>query len=1232
MSANKATAGPGPQWTGPQQAAIDTRGGPLLVSAAAGSGKTAVLTERAVRLLCDAVHPVSADRLLIVTFTNAAAVEMRARIAKRLLEEQQRAPGGVARRQRMLLQRAPICTIDAFCLDLLQKHFSALDIPPDFATADEGSLFALRQETLSAVLEEAYQDPDFCRFADLYGRSRTDAAAGQAVLEVYDFLRALPGPMQALDAFCAAWQKDAPLEATPWGAELMASAARTIEYALRLNAEAAAFCARHPALAAYLPAFESDAEGFEALQAALAAGRWQAAYDGVHGFAFARLAALRKLSETDKALAEQAKTMREGCKKLIADLKKDIFVCTGAEFAADRVQAAPLIAALARAVRRFDEAFFAAKREKKQLEFSDFEQLALRLLQAPDGSRTPLAEQISAGYDAVMVDEYQDTNALQDALYRCLAKPDGSNLFLVGDVKQSIYRFRQADPGVFLEKLDAFCPLGQGWPARLALDANFRSAPRVIAAVNFFFSQLMSRPLGGVEYGPGQRLVAGGTPAPGTYEGGAELLLIEGSGPAPDAAAIARRIRAMVDEGFPVREKTGGTRPARYEDFCILLRARGSFELYAAALAEQGIPAYADTAGDLLDEPHIRPLTALLRVLDNPAQDVFLASVMLSPLFGFTPDDLVRLRAGCRQGSLYGALTACAQRVATARAGAEAVQPGAPAPGPAEEIQQGPAQAAGERQPAPAAPPAAPAPWEQACAAFSQKLATLRRLARTLPAGQLLERLLSETGYLAVVGTQENGPRRREDLLRFATFASSAAGQNGLSGLVRALDSAERGGGLPVQSAGGPRPGCVMIMTIHRSKGLEFPGVFLAETARRFNQMDLTRPVLCHGRLGLGLALREAEGGGGIWPTAAHRAIRSALRAEALSEEMRVLYVALTRARDQLILCVSSADPAAAVQKLALSGAATDPGALLRAQSPAAWLLAAALEHPGGGLRQLAGLAPLPAALSAQNAGAGALAVTMLPADPAPAPDAAPEEAAAPAGKSAAAPLTAGPNEALLARLNALFAWQYPRAALTRVPAKVSVTALVHREEPPAIERPAFLAAGGMSAAEKGTALHAFLQYADLAAAAADLPAEAARQQRLGLLDPALAAQLDTAALRQFFASGVFARLQQATRVLREYDFITALPAAAAAADKTADYAGAEVLVQGVADLVLVGKTGAEIVDYKTDRHKTPAQLLAAYRGQLMLYARAIQKRLGLPVTRCTLYSFALGQEVDVPL
>lgn len=1221
-----------PAWTSAQRAAITARGGPLLVSAAAGSGKTAVLTERAVRLLCEGEGegPVPADRLLIVTFTNAAAAEMRARISRRLYEEQLKNPAGPARRQRMLLQRAPICTIDAFCLDLLQKHFSALEIPPDFSPAEEGELFALRQETLAAVLETAYADPDFCAFADLYGRSRTDAAAGQAVLEVYDFLRALPAPMASLEGFCAVWAGGEPLGATPWGAGLLEAARRTAGYARRLADAALGACRRHAALSAYLPALESDTAALCALETVLAAGSWQAGYDAVHGFAFARLGALRGAGEADRARAEEVKALRERVKKLVGELQKDIFVCTEAEFEADRAAAAPLAAALARAVRAFDQAFFAAKLEKKLLEFSDFEHLTLRLLQNPDGSRTALSEQVSAGFAAVMVDEYQDTNALQDAIYRCLAKQDGSNLFLVGDVKQSIYRFRQADPGVFLEKLDRFAPLGGGWPARLALDANFRSAPEVIRAVNFFFGKLMSRQLGGVEYGPGQRLVPGG--GDGSYPGQAGLLLAKSHVPAGDAGVIASRIRKMVDEGFLVREKDGSLRCARYEDFCIILRARSHFEQYAAALEAEGIPACADTAGNLLEEGHIRPLAALLRVLDNPAQDVPLAAVMLSGLAGFTPDDLVRLRAECRDGSLYGALAVCARRAGEAEQAAPKAGRLPQTGGPAQTDEQaGPGKPDAAEDPGPAAPQD---DWRARCAAFYRQLAGLRRLARTLPAGQLLQRLLAETGYLAAVGAEENGPRRREDVLRFVAFAASAAGQSGLSGLVRAMDAAQRGGGLPGQGAAGagPRPGCVLIMTVHRSKGLEFPVVFVADAARRFNLTDLNRPVLCHARLGLGFALRGANGGGGLWPTAAHRAIRQALRQEALSEEMRVLYVAFTRARDALFITLPLADPAGAVQRLALPGfAAADAGALLRAASPAVWLLAAALCHPGGGLRAAAGLEPAAQAAEdpARDAGdgqavqnAGQLAVSLIDEQPK---QQAPSAAAGPL-------LTCAPDEELLARLRQLFGWQYPRAALTRVPAKVSVTALVHREEEPAAGRPAFLAADGLSAAEKGTALHAFLQHADLLAAAKDPEAEAGRQLRMQLLAPELAARLDYAALRAFFKSSLFARICSAGQLLREYDFITALPAAAAAADKTADYAGAEVLVQGVADLVLVNEAGAEIVDYKTDRGKTPAQLLRAYRGQLMLYARAIEKRLGLPVRRCTLYSFALGAEVDVPL
>ena len=390
-----------------------------------------------------------------------------------------------------------------------------------------------------------------------------------------------------------------------------------------------------------------------------------------------------------------------------------------------------------RVARRFAEACFAAKREEKLLDYADYEHLTLDLLIAPDGSRTPLCRTVSARYAAVLVDEYQDTNALQDAIYFALASPEADNLCFVGDIKQSIYRFRQADPAVFLEKQQNWQPYPQPAPrpAALALDANFRSAPGVIAGINELFSVFFSRELGGVAYGEGQRLVVGRPD--NAYPGLCEVDVIDGADAAGDAAAIAERIAAMMAAGFPVRGKEG-VRPCAYGDFCILLRGRVDFPVYEEALRARGIPVFADTAADLLDAPHIRPFAALLRVLDNPAQDIPLAAVLLSPLFAYTPDDLVALRGACPRGSLYGAV----------------LEGGHPRFAP-----------------------------------FTQALAEYRRLARTLPVDRLLEELLARTGYLAAVGALPDGARCREDLQTFVSWASGA-GRGGLSALVRAMDSA----------------------------------------------------------------------------------------------------------------------------------------------------------------------------------------------------------------------------------------------------------------------------------------------------------------------------------------------------------------------------------------------------------------------------------------------------------
>ena len=1150
------------QFTPAQSAAITARRGSLLVSAAAGSGKTRVLVERVVGLITDPVSPVEADSLLIMTFTNAAAAKLRADITTRLAEEVRAHPGDMRlRRQQLLLQRAAIGTVDAFCLHFVQQHFAALDVPPDFATAEEAELARIEQETLSAILETAYTDADFRAFADLYDRGRTDNTAGNAVLELYHFSRALPHPAEALQQFAAMWQQDAPPQDTPWGQNLLAISLQRAEGARALLQAAARTAAQDEAADfAYTAVLQEDADRVTWLCQVLEKRDWDKSVAALGEFDTAwRRAGRVKGGKDGNPCAFAASELRARAKKQIESLRTDFLLCTGEEYAADRRRAAPLVAALVRVTQQFADACFAAKCEEKLLDYADFEHLTLDLLLTPDNRRTPLCRTVSSRYSAVLVDEYQDTNALQDAIYFALARPEGDNLFFVGDIKQSIYRFRQADPQVFVDKQQRWqtYPQPAPQPASLALDANFRSAPGVIAGINYLFEVFFSQGLGGVEYGDGQRLVVGNKTT--DYRGFCEVDVIDGAGAEGDAAAIAARIQTMVSEGFAVRDKAS-QRPCRYDDFCILLRGRGDFAVYEAALRTAGIPVFADTAADLLDEPHIRPFAALLRVIDNPAQDIPLAAVLLSPMFPYTADDLVTLRGACPGGSLYGAVLYGGQ------------------------------------------PRFAP---------FLETLAEFRRLARTLPVDALLEELLARTGYLAAVGALPEGARCREDLQSFCAWAASA-GRTGLPGVIRAMDAAQQNGGLTQSTGGQTRPGCVSIMTVHRSKGLEFPVVFVANTSHQFNQSDAIRPVLTHSKLGVGVMLR-AGSTAKRYKTLPYAALAQAIRTETLSEEMRVLYVALTRAQDALIITIplKKTDSALKTPALCAHAEATGPEAMQSMNSWAGWLLTATLLHPhSDALWAHTGLLPhyLPTRVP--------LTVRLLPASEA-AP--APAEAPAPA-----------PDAALLDTLRQSFAWHSPRAPLQKIPAKVSVSAVAHAARPVALERPAFLQKSGLTGAERGTAIHAFMQSVPFDGPAPDLDAEVRRQIDARLLDPALADKLDLDRVRPFFESAVWRRIRHAKAVLREEPFITALPAAQITPE--AGECEAEVLVQGIADLVLVYDDHAEILDYKTDRSRDASFYIKEYAAQLRLYRRAFAQRLAVPVTKLTIYSFTLGQEIDIPL
>lgn len=1144
------------QWTPQQRSAIEDQGGALLVSAAAGSGKTAVLVERAVRMITRAENPVAADRLLILTFTNAAAEELRVRIGVRVEEEIRQRPGEVPlRRQRMLLRRAFIGTIDAFCQQLVKENFARLDLPPDIAIGDPSLLAQLSAQALADTMEEMYAGEDFVQFASLYGQARSDRPTEDAILTLHEFAMTLPAPAAQLARWAEMYDNDAPLADTRWGEELLAYARQGAEAMAETLRQAAAIAGAEPALAPYLPALLEEQGAAARLAEVAARGSWDEAVRALQAVQFGRLAPVRGYDGPEK---DQVKMLRESAKDIADRLGRYCLACTEAEYETDRRQAAPLVGALCRAAALYEEKYRAAKLEEKVLDFADFEQLALALLRDEAGSRTPAAARVSGRYDAVMVDEYQDTNELQSALYESLAREDGSNLFYVGDVKQSIYRFRKADPGIFLAKKDVWAAYDAGnYPAALELAHNFRSGSGVVAGVNYLFSVLMSRQMGEVEYGAGERLIQG---SEGGEEEGLELRIVQDPEGLGDAEYVAERIRRMLEEGYTVRGKEGPRRCGA-GDFCILLRARARVPQYVQALAARGIPVAA-VGDDLLQTPEVLPVVAALAVIDNPGDDVMLASALLGPLFGFTADEVTALRARMPRGSLWGAVSASE---------------------------------------------------EEKAKGFVQTIGFYRALAGEMSAGRLCEELLSRTGYLSAVAAMEGGGARRENLLRFLAWIGevSAVGRGGLSGVVRLLQEG-RGPAAPAAAA---VPGRVNILTIHKSKGLEFPVCFLADAAHVFNTSDLTARVQLHQKLGVGLALRA---GHTLYATAPALAVRRRIEREALSEEMRVLYVALTRAKEKVIVTFARKDPGRylAGKAAALCGAALGAYLLGSQRSLADWVTLAALCHPDAGpLLCHCGGAMLPM-LPAE--GRFVMGVE--------------EQPQAAAATEERYELTAAPDEALAKEIADGFGRGFARAALAAVPVKMSVSEMAKPTATPVRRRPSILYAAGLTAAERGTAQHAFMQYAEPKAAANDLEAEIERLVAGGYLRPEAAAALDRAGIRAFLASPLAGRVEQAAEVLREYDFITAVPAGRVQPELPAALAGESVMVQGIADMVLVYGDHAEIADYKTDHGKSVQKLAAQYAAQLHLYKDAIEKRLPVPVTRLTIWAFELAEEVDVPL
>ena len=1180
-----------------QRAAAENRGGDLLVSAAAGSGKTRVLVERLMGYV-EAGEDI--DRFLVITFTNAAAAELRDRIAGAIQARLAQNPGNRhLRRCATLVYNAKICTIDAFCLELLRQWGHLAELDPDFGVCDEGMGEELRRRALEEVLEERYaniqNDAAFAVLVDALAGERDDQTLEDAVLYIHKRAQAQADPAGWLTGRKRDFVLPAGMgpEDTPWGRVLLEDAGELAQSWLgtlgRLRDEIYFDEALEKNYGASL---EGTIAALGRMREAVGRG-WDSA---AACFPIPFPPAGRKKGECDEALKARMTALRKRCKAQLTELGERF--CVTADQAMDDLRAVGrAMTALLDVTVQFGEAFTALKGKRRLIDFADGEQLAAALLREEDGSPSQLAVDVGRQFREIMVDEYQDTNAVQNAIFGALSC--GGSLFMVGDVKQSIYRFRLAEPGIFLSKLDSFVPADRAAPGegrKVLLTHNFRSRPEVLSGVNFVFRNVMTRAAGELDYGEDEALRPGRPDLSPDPRYCVELdcvdlsALTDGGGEEKAdkdlvaARAAAKRIRELLDSGLDV-----GGRPVRAEDIVILLRSPSPvLRCYAAALEERSIPWSAEGGREFFGTTEVSVAIAMLQVLDNPRQDVALLAVLRSPLFQFTPDRLAGLR-GLGEGTVYDCLCAGAER--------------------------------GERD----------------CADFLELLAGLRELAVEEGSHRLLWHIYGELDVPAVFAAMPDGERRRANLMALYDEAArfEGGGHRGLMAFLLPLGRmAENGvpGPVPGGEAGGVR-----ILSIHKSKGLEFPVVLVCGLDRQFNEADSKAAVLFHPELGLGPKRVDRERGL-RYSTIARDAVALRLKRQLRAEEMRLLYVAMTRAEHKLILFTAVNGRGGALASLAGQAQCPPPPRQMAcARSMAEGVLAPALCRRDS--------APLWAGLD-------------VPRPTPPAEEGLPWDIRLLSGADFEAPQGWGGGEGAQAiplpdGWAAGRGWRYPHLACAAIASTLTATQLKGREKdaevseegvelhpvhprpaPPrtAHGRPEFKGARPLTPAQRGTALHMVMQYLDYGRTGsfAEIADEVTRLVEGESITPRQGNAVNPADILAFFRSELGLRLRRSKRVEREFKFSLLAPAQ--------DYypgagEGEQVLLQGVVDCWFEEEDGTvTVVDFKTDRVAGDGIERRAldYRPQLEAYSRALSQAAGAPVKRRCLWFFNAGRAVEL--
>lgn len=1174
------------KWTAEQKNAIDARGEQILVTAAAGSGKTAVLTQRVKEILCDSENNCDVSRILVVTFTRAAAGEMRERIAAALREAQNNGGGAYIKRQLTLLPTADICTIDSFCAKLVRDNFHLADISRDYTMLDEADEKELLRKTVLSIIEELYEsdDEDFAALNKMFLSERDDSALADKILDLYKFSRAYPDPFLWLDKTAECFNPETDIEKTLWADIIFDYCTSLFTYHAKKLQRLLMLCEKNsdfPQL--FINKIQDTSEKLKALTELSEKRDWDGLVGALSSCYFIK--GDLRAPKLDEATRNYARDVFSDCQSKIYALR-DVQLPNKAQHKCDCEILYPAVKSLVSAVKSLTLAVDAEKKKQNSYSFDDILHKCINMLVSFDGKefkKTKLAHELAEKYEEILIDEYQDTNEAQNMIFEAVSR-DLKNLYCVGDIKQSIYSFRLASPELFVKMKKTLSDFdGSKKGSRIALNANFRSREGITKAVNFVFSKLMSERVGDIDYDESEKLNFGATYYSENDGSDVEFHLLKAEKLSAadsrhyEAEKVAEYIKKTVASGKTVFDKaTGGERPCEYSDFCILLRgAKGKTEIYSNALCKLNIPVRCINETPVAQSKEVLLLISLIKTVCNPLLDVPLATVLLSPLFGFTPDDLAKMRISGGSSDLYFCLNEYAKT-------------------------------------------------NEKASQFLAKLRLYRNIAATYPINDFVRFVVDDTAILEIYRSIPGGDEREAALnsIVFAADTFCERGRNGLSSFVRYLDSLCENESLKRNKALSTG-GAVRIMSTHKSKGLEFPFVILCDLGTRFNLSDCYGGLTVSKETGIGLKIRNDEMFT-KYATASSFANEIAIKRATLSEELRILYVALTRARERLVMFCTYNGSSGGMLKGAAelltdskpNTQAFDPYYVLDSMSSGQWLLSCFAFHSDfGELRRILERGSV-------TVGQSDFKASFYFEEYEKKDEASKEESAT----------KALCDKALLKELKERAEYKYPYDALSSVLAKrtaSSAESSAFSREYFVSKKPDFLGER-LVGAKKGTAVHKFFELCDFKNAASDLEKEIQRLVSCGYITEDEAEVIDRNAGAAFFESSVGKRLLNADRVYKEYKFSVLRPVGFFGGDLPDAFKNEQTVVEGKLDCAFTENKKAVIIDYKTDSITNETELVNMYRPQLEIYKSAFCECEDVSVDEMYIYSFKLKKFIKV--